>query len=133
MSEIVSTPEPLLVTETGCAALVAPTASVPKDKLEADKMTDEVLPVRLRIWGLPGALSEIVIDAFRIPCAAGVKVTLIVHCCSHGQGSAACVGSRKVPWIGARNGNVYIVQDAVTVGDVTVCGRLVVPRLEAGK
>ena len=35
------------------------------------------LPVRLKVWGLPGALSLMLTLAVRTPFAVGVKVTLI--------------------------------------------------------
>ena len=70
---------PLLVTITSCGELDVPTGCVPKARLEVDNVTVDVLPVKLTMWGLPGALSLIVSDAFRIPWAVGVNVTVSVQ------------------------------------------------------
>ena len=54
MLEKVSGVVPLLVTVTLWIALTVPTACAPKARLEADRVTVEVLPVKFITWGLPG-------------------------------------------------------------------------------
>ena len=44
---IVNVVVPLFVTVTVCVELATPTVWFPKDRLEAESVTDEVLPVRL--------------------------------------------------------------------------------------
>ena len=53
--------EPVLLRITVCFALVVPSSTVPKDKLEDDRLTDGVpglLPVNIIDCGLAGRLSE---------------------------------------------------------------------------
>ena len=54
---------------------------MPKFKVTAERLTTEAVPVPVRVtdWGLPGALSAIVIEAARLKMAVGVNVTLIVQ------------------------------------------------------
>ena len=76
---------PELVTVTVWAALVVPIVCLPKFRLVGDTLTDAEpppelltpLPVRLRIWGLFGALSEMLTVPVRVPVAVGVKMTVI--------------------------------------------------------
>ena len=79
MLENVSGVVPLFVTVTSWGLLTVPTAWDPNERLEADRDTVEVLPVKFTTWGLPGALSVITRDAFRIPWPVGVKDTVIVQ------------------------------------------------------
>ena len=132
MLEIVNTPEPLFVTVTGCGALVAPTATVPNERLDADRMTEDVLPVRFRTCGLPGALSTIVMDAFRIPCAVGVKVALIVHVPPTGKEAPQVLVEAKSPGSAPVTEMLEMVRGLSPFVIVTVCGRLVAPRLNVG-
>lgn len=46
MLEIVRVVVPVFVTVTVCAALVIPTVWFPNERFEADKVTEEVLPVK---------------------------------------------------------------------------------------
>lgn len=61
--------------------LEVPTLVLAKFKLVADRLTAGAVPVPVkgRLWGLPGALSLTLTDAVRVPVAVGVKVTLIVQ------------------------------------------------------
>ena len=69
---------PELVTVTVWAALVVPIVCLPKFRLVGDTLTDAEpppelltpLPVRLRIWGLFGALSEMLTVPVRVPVVA---------------------------------------------------------------
>jgi hypothetical protein len=74
---------PVLVRVTVCTALVIRTGWLPKAKLVDERLTTgaELVPVpeRLTVWGLPTALSVILIEAVRFRMAVGVKVTLIVQ------------------------------------------------------
>ena len=49
-----------------------------KDSMPTDRRVT-VLPVSGTTWGLPGALSVIMMDARRTPGFVGLKVTVIVH------------------------------------------------------
>ena len=72
-----------MVSVTVCAELVMSTASLAKARLEGERLAlAEVLepvPERLRVCGLPVALSATLRVALRVPVAAGLKVTLIVQ------------------------------------------------------
>ena len=72
---------PLLVRVTAWAALVVLTIWLPNERLVGDKLTAAAVPIpdRLTACGLPLALSLMLIEAARLPVAAGVKVTLIVQ------------------------------------------------------
>jgi hypothetical protein len=72
---------PELVKVIVCAALVAPTAWLTKERLVGETLATMEVPVpeRLTAWGLPVALSVRVRAAVRVPVAVGVKVTLIVQ------------------------------------------------------
>jgi hypothetical protein len=50
----------------------------PARLVEEIRLTEPV-PVKLIVWGLPTALSVMVITPVRVPVAVGVKVTLIVQ------------------------------------------------------
>ena len=64
---------------TVCAVLVVPTFWLVKVKLVGERLTwpERPVPVRAAVWGLLGALSVTLIEAVRVPEAAGVNVTLI--------------------------------------------------------
>ena len=81
MLEIVRAAVPLLVSVTGCAALVLPTACDPKVKFDADSATTGAtpVPVRATVCGLPVALSAIVIVPASLPEAVGPKLAEIVQ------------------------------------------------------
>jgi hypothetical protein len=72
---------PVFVSVTVCAALVVPTFCPTNVRLVGDKLTADAIPVPVRptVWGLPLALSEIVMAPVRVPIAVGVNVTLIVQ------------------------------------------------------
>jgi hypothetical protein len=68
---------PGLVTVTGCAVLVVPTAWFPNEMLcgAIVSVTTAPCPVRPTVRGLPAELSVIVKIPVRVPVAVGVKVT----------------------------------------------------------
>jgi hypothetical protein len=73
---------PVLVSITPCGRPDVPTYCVGKLMLDRDKVTTgdgSELPLRATICGLPGPLSEILIDALKVACEDGVKVTKIWH------------------------------------------------------
>lgn len=61
------------------SVLRPPTVTVPKLKSVGFSSTTVPVPVKLAVWGLPGALSVIDKVAARDPRCVGVKVTLIVQ------------------------------------------------------
>lgn len=74
---------PLLVSVTICAPLVVPTVWLEKIKLAGAKLTAgpaaTPVPVRLTVFGLSVALSEMLRLPLRVPVAVGVKNTLTVQ------------------------------------------------------
>lgn len=88
-------------------------------------MTAEVLPLRFAMWGLPGALSVIMIAPLRTPVPVGVKVTLIVHLLLAGTLAPQVLVWAKSPvatMLVMLSGAFPLVSDMVS-------GLLVVPRL----
>jgi hypothetical protein len=79
----VSAPGPLLVTVMVWVALLVPTVWLANVKPAGDSPTAGTaaapVPVRLTLCGLPTPLSVSVTAATRVPVAAGVNVTVIVH------------------------------------------------------
>ena len=81
--EMVNEALPVLVSVTTWGALTAPAAWFPKVRLVGDRLATRAArpePVRLAVWGLPGALSTIDSVPVRLPAAVGVNTTLIVQC-----------------------------------------------------
>jgi hypothetical protein len=74
-------PLPLLVRVVVWAVLLVPTDWLPKERLVGERPSTGAVPVpeRLTAWGLPPALSLMLIEAARLPLAVGVKVTLTVQ------------------------------------------------------
>jgi hypothetical protein len=73
---------PMFVRVTACAGvLVVPRAWLAKVTEVAVRLGSEPVPVPVRVtdWGLPGALSVMVIVADSAPISEGLKVTLIVQ------------------------------------------------------
>ncbi len=72
---------PVFVNVMLCAALVVLTFWPANVKVAGDKLTADAIPVPVRptVWGLPLALSVIVMAPVRVPVAVGVNVTLIVQ------------------------------------------------------
>lgn len=73
---------PVLVSVTVCAALVVPTLTLLKVKLAGKSWTAGAvvpMPVRLTVWGLPGALSVTDRVPLIVPDPEGVKVTEMVQ------------------------------------------------------
>ena len=71
---------PVLVRVTLCDELVTAMGSLPKAKLEVERLAVAALtpvPVRVAVCGLVAALSVTLTEAVRVPEAEGVKVTLI--------------------------------------------------------
>jgi hypothetical protein len=78
----VSVPVPELVNVTTCGVPDWPTTAVGNVKLVGERVTAGLpapVPVKLTACGLVGALSVMLTEEVRVPVAAGVKVTLIVH------------------------------------------------------
>jgi hypothetical protein len=81
----VSVALPLLVRVTALVPLVVPTRWFPKLKLVGERLTagavDEEVPVPVKVmtWGLPPALSVMVMEPLRVPVVVGVKVTLMLQ------------------------------------------------------
>jgi len=71
--------EPVFVTETFCGELLCPTLTLPKFRLAGETFTTVPVPLRDTVCGLPAALSAIETEAARLPCAVGLKVTLMVQ------------------------------------------------------
>src|ERR1700676_480017 len=70
----------LLVNFTGFTALVLPMGTVPKLKLEGDKLACAIpVPARSISWGLPGASSTMLTLPSIVPVVLGANCTLIVH------------------------------------------------------
>ena len=72
---------PVLVIVTDCAAAVVPTTVLPKVRLEGLRETPATAPVPLSVIVCrpPLTLSAMVTTPVRVPLAAGVNVTAIVH------------------------------------------------------
>jgi hypothetical protein len=74
---------PELARVTVCAPLIVPTVWIEKVKPAGARLTagpaSAPVPLKLTVWGLPGALSEMLKVPPRVPAAVGVKVTLIVQ------------------------------------------------------
>jgi hypothetical protein len=70
---------PVLLSVTGMAELVVPTAWLPNPMLAGDNATTGArpIPVSGTLCGLPPPLSVTVTLAMRLPAAVGVNVTLI--------------------------------------------------------
>lgn len=75
VSEVV----PTLVSVTVFAALVTPTACVPKLKLLVESFAAVPVPLSTTCCGLPGALSVMLRAALRAPLAVGLNVMLMVQ------------------------------------------------------
>jgi hypothetical protein len=75
------TPLPVFFKVTVCVALVVRVGWFPNETLAGERLTTGAapVPVRLTLWGLPEALSEMLRVPLRVPVALGVKVTLIVQ------------------------------------------------------
>src|SRR5579863_8198268 len=70
---------PPLVRVAIMAALVLPTATLPKFKVVGASFTNVPVPVSETVCGLPAALSATDTLAVRVPELAGLKVTLMVQ------------------------------------------------------
>ena len=138
MLENVNATVPLFVT-VSCCELAVPTCWFPKVRLDAERVTVEVLPVKLStglgIALLRASLPVIVIDAFRIPVAVGLNVTVIEHWLpgSIAVMQLAAFETAKSPAWGPASMMLVIVTGASPFVIVRLCGALVVPRLCAEK
>jgi hypothetical protein len=75
--------DPSLVKMALCV-LVDPTGTLPRLSEAGVSPRDRTSPVPVRAIlcvGLPGSLSLIMTDPFRVPDVVGVKVTEMAHCC----------------------------------------------------
>jgi hypothetical protein len=72
---------PEFVRVTAWEELVTPSGSLAKVMLEGDSVADGLIPVpvRLRVCGLPAALSDRVRVPVRVPLVVGENVTLMVQ------------------------------------------------------
>jgi len=74
---------PVLVRVTFCVLLARPMGWLLKPRLAGESvavvLTVRPLPERLTVWGLPVALSVIVIAPVRAPVTVGINTTLIEH------------------------------------------------------
>ena len=117
-----------------CGAEVVPTGTEPKLRLEAERVSEEVVPVRFMDWGLPGALSVNRILAVPTPVVVGVNVTVTVHCAPGASVLGQFVVCAKSPEFGPVGApTVKPVRVLSPFVMVTVSGALVVPKLCAGK
>src|SRR5258708_19333981 len=68
---------PLFETVTFLGALTLPRFRFPKVKLAGEKLRFEIAPIPLSwtMWGLPGALSVMVMAPVLVPTAVGLNVT----------------------------------------------------------
>ena len=130
---MVSGPVPVLVSVTVWAALVVPTKRLPKLRLVLGvKVTAGAMPVplRLMVWGLPLALSVMLMVAARAPVTLGVKVTLktqVAFTASVVTQLAGVVEEAKSPGLVPPRVMAEIVSGPVPVFvSVTVCAPLVV-------
>ena len=92
-----------------------------------------VLPDRFTIWGLLGALSATVTDAFRVPAAVGAKVTDIVHCVPGARVEPHVLVALKSPAFVPVIVMLVIVCAESPLVSVMASGALVVPILWVGK
>jgi len=80
---IVNAALPLLVNVTTLATLVVPTGWPPNSRLVLERLTagpeGVPVPIKLITWGLPPALSVMMIAPARVPMAVGAKLALIVQ------------------------------------------------------
>jgi hypothetical protein len=117
---------PVLVSVMDCAALVVFTVWLENVRLAGDRLTpgDEVpVPVRFTVWGLPLALSVMVIVPVWVPAAVGVNFTLIEQFAPAASEAPQVVVSEYC----ALATMLLIVSDAVPeLVSVTDCAGLVV-------
>jgi hypothetical protein len=83
---------PVFDTVTFLGALVLPRFTFPKVKLTGEKLRFETAPTPLSwtMWGLPGALSVMVMAPVLVPTAVGLKVTSSRHA-AEGVGESGLV------------------------------------------
>ena len=88
----------MLVSVTVCGLLLAPTATLPKLS-EAGEGVKLILPVPLpvplsvNLWGLPGALSQMVTVPGLVPGEVGVNHTVTLQ-----EAPAGKVEGQSLPW-----------------------------------
>src|SRR5690348_3204523 len=129
MLEMVSAALPVFVTWMDWADDVLPTFSPPKARLVGDKVRIPVgfpVPLRFTTCGLPGALSTILMEAVRMPEAAGVKVTEMVHFPPAGWAVPQSLVWAKSPASFPDMVMLVMVNGASPLSSVMVCGALVV-------
>src|SRR5258708_4260275 len=83
---------PLFETVTFLGALALPRFTFPKDKLAGEKLRFETAPTPLSwtMWGLPGAVSVMVMAPVLVPTAVGLNVTSSRHA-AEGEGASGLV------------------------------------------
>lgn len=84
-----------------------PTPTLPKLRVavESEACTTPV-PLRLTIWGLPGALSVNKIELAKVPAVVGANVTLTVHEAFGASENEPVAGHGLVPMRGSVKGAV---------------------------
>lgn len=129
---------PVLVSVTVCGGLAMPTGSVGNvgaaDKLKVMTGASPV-PVRLRVWGLPVALSVNMRLPEFVPTAVGVKVSATVH---EPEAATSVDVEQVVPEAAIANGPLTVMAVKVRLllpvfVTVTVCAGLVFPTVSEGK
>jgi len=130
MEVMVSAALPELVKSTDCGALVSPMGKLPNDKEEGDNCTwgPEPTPVSETFW-VP-ALLNTVMEPFRVPAEAGVKVTLMVQLTV-----AASEDGQLLIWANSALAVMEEISNALVPELVKVMGNeeLLVPRLMVPK
>jgi hypothetical protein len=134
MLVMVSAEPPLLVSVTGCAALVVPTVWPAKVKLVGARVTP-VVPVSGTVCVLPPPSSLMDTEAVLVPTAVGVNVTLIVQlppAATVVPQVFVCAKSPASPPV-MLTPLIVIVADGRVFVSVTVCPALVVPTAWSAK
>jgi hypothetical protein len=129
MLETLKATLPELLSVTICAALAAPTAWFPNDRLEGETLAVAIVPVpeSATVCGLPAAPSETISVAARLPLAEGVKVTRIVQLLLAASDVPQAFVCEKSAAVAPDNAMLVMESDALPVFDnVTVCGELLV-------
>ena len=118
-----------MVNVTGAAVELEPTNTVPKERLDVDKVTGEPpVPVRFTVCGLFSASSVMLSAAVRVPLALGVKETLIVQFPPAETLLPQVLVWLKSPLFVPVKPMLLIVRAELRLFvKVTICGELVVP------
>src|SRR5262249_48150563 len=125
-------PVPVLVKVTLFDLLCVPTNWTANLTLVVESRTAGTptpAPVRLTTWGLPAALSVIVIEAERMPTAVGMNLTVSEQVAPPTRDVPQLLVSLKSPGLAPFTTMLEIVRRALPeFVSVTTCGLLIVPR-----